>query len=161
LIDCDLRKGSVHQLLNLNCEPGLSEVLTKDLEWPVALCPTRLKNLFVIPRGKTPSNPSELLGSRKMRKILEKLKAESFDYVIIDTPPLLPFTDARLLGVQTEGVIVVVQAQRTKAGVVKRAKDFLGQAHNKFLGFVLTQVDHYTPDFYGYYYYYYHHKNNQ
>ncbi len=154
LVDCDLRNGALHKLLNLNFAPGLSDILNGGFDWPVALHPTVRKNLFVIPRGKSPANPSELLGSKKMRSILQKLKTESFTHVILDTPPLIPFTDARVLGLQTEGVILVVQAQRTKANIVQKAKELLEQAHNKFLGFILTKVDHHTPDFCGYYYYY-------
>lgn len=159
LVDCDLRNGALHKLLNVNFAPGLSDILSGDFDWPVALHPTVRKNLFVIPRGKSPANPSELLGSKKMRSVLQKLKTESFTHVILDTPPLIPFTDARVLGLQTEGVIIVVQAQRTKAHIVEKAKELLEQAHNKFLGFILTKTDHRTPDFCGYYYYY-HQKNS-
>ncbi|RKY31468.1 MAG: capsular biosynthesis protein [Candidatus Omnitrophota bacterium] len=154
LIDCDLRNGEIHKLLNLNYKPGLSEILTGDFDWSVALHRTLIRNLFIIPRGQPPSNPSELLGSKKMRLILERLKVEEFTYIILDTPPLLTFTDATILGVQTEGVVMVVEAQRTRAHIVKKAKEFLEQTHSRFLGFILTKVDHYTPDFYGYYYHY-------
>ena len=159
LVDCDLRNGLIHKLLNINCEPGLSDILTKDFEWPVSLHPTILKNLFVIPRGKAPSNPSELLGSRKMHLVIEKLKSENFTHVILDTPPLLPFTDGAILGARTEGVLLIVQANRSSAQIVRKAKEFLEQTHNKIMGFILTHTDYYTPDFYGYYHYYY--KNNQ
>lgn len=155
LIDCDLRKGSLHKLLNLDYKPGLSEILTKDFDYSVGLHPTSIKNLFLIPCGERPYHPSELLGSRKMRLLLEKLRVEPFDYIILDTPPLVPFSDATIVGTQTDGVILVVQSNRTQAPVVKRAKEFLEKTQNKLLGFVLTQVDYYTPNLYRYYYYYY------
>lgn len=156
LIDGDLRNGLIHKLLNIEVEPGLSTILSNDYEWSVALHPTRQKNLFVIPRGKSFSFSSELLSSRKMRIILEKLREEGFNYVIIDTPPLLSFADAQLITQFTDGIIIVVEANHTKAEVVEKAKELCEQAHNKILGFVLTKVDYYTPDFY---YYYYNYKN--
>ncbi len=156
LIDGDLRNGLIHKLLNIEAEPGLSTILTNDYEWSVGLHPTKKKNLFVIPRGKVSSISSELLSSRKMHIILEKLREEGFNYIIIDTPPLLSFADAQLVTQFTDGIIVVVEANYTKAEVVKKAKELCEQANNKILGFVLTKVDYYTPDFY---YYYYNYKN--
>lgn len=155
LIDGDLRKGSLHTLFNVPNEIGLSDLLANDFDYSVALTQTPVENLFLIPRGKTPRNPSELIGSRKMRFILEHLKEEPFTYVIIDTPPLTPFSDAAVMGVHTDGVILVVQANRTQREVIRKAKEFLEQTHNKLLGFVLNQVDHYASDMYGYYHYYY------
>ncbi|UCC94526.1 MAG: CpsD/CapB family tyrosine-protein kinase [Candidatus Omnitrophota bacterium] len=152
LVDCDLRRGSIHALFNVNPKPGLSDILTGKVQPQEAIVPTKIPNLFVIPGGQAPHNPSELLGSKKMRAAIEALKSESFSYIILDTPPLLPFTDAGVLGTQTDGVILVVQAQRTHAPVVKKAKELLGQAHAKLLGFVLTKADYYIPDFYSRYY---------
>jgi len=159
LIDCDLRSGAVHKFLNVDSGPGLSEVLSGGLDYGSAIRRTRLENLFVMPRGEAPSNPSELLGSKKMRNLIERLKAELISYIIIDTPPMLPFTDAGVLGAQTDGTIVVVQANRTKAEIVEKAKGLLTQARIKLLGFILTQADYYIPDMYGYYHYYRHGNN--
>ena len=154
IVDCDLRNGTVHKLLNLDASPGLSEVLTGDYDYSVALRPTNLKNLFVIPRGRPSENPAELLGSKKMCLILEQLRAEPLSYVIIDTPPIIPFADASVICSQADAVALVVQAYRTQAQVVKRAKELVQQAHGNLLGFVLTQTDYYTPELYSYKYYY-------
>ncbi|OQX85568.1 MAG: hypothetical protein B6D55_07205 [Candidatus Omnitrophica bacterium 4484_70.2] len=156
LIDGDLRNGLIHKLLNIEAEPGLSTILINDYEWTVGLHPTRKENLFVIPRGKISPISSELLSSRKMHIILEKLREENFNYIIIDTPPLLSFADAQLVTQFTDGIIIVVEANHTKAEVVKKAKELCEQANNKILGFILTKVDYYAPDFY---YYYYNYKN--
>ena len=161
LVDCDLRKGTIHKLFNLNGEYGLSDILTNDFDYSVGLQKTALDNLFVIPSGKAPENPSELIGSRRMRAFIERLRSEPFGYVIFDTPPVVHFTDAGLLGYQTDGVIMAVQSYRTNAQIVQKARDFLAHSHNKFLGFVLTQVENYNPILYGYYYSYYHRKNEE
>ena len=154
LIDCDLRNGQVHKLLNLNEGPGLSEALTSSDDHQFSIHKTNLENLFVIPRGQIPQNPSELLGSKRMRLLLEKLKTELFSYIILDTPPVIPFTDAGVLSAQTEGVILVVQAHRTKSELVQKTKELLEHSRSKLLGFILTQADYYVPNMYGYYHYY-------
>ncbi len=154
IIDADLRNGSVHKLLNIDSTPGLSDVLLKDLDYSVALHSTLIKNLFVIPSGKTPPNPAELLGSKKMRLILEELRSEPVSYILIDTPPVLPFADAGILATNTDGVLLVVQAYRTNARAVQKARELLEHAHSKLLGFVLTQSDFYDSGYYDYYYQY-------
>ena len=154
LIDCDLRNGQVHKLLNLEAGPGLSEVLTSGTDHHASIHKSQLDNLFVMPRGDIPHNPSELLGSKNMKQLLEKLKTELFTYIILDTPPVVPFTDAGVLGAQTDGVILVVQAHRTKADLVQKTKELLEHSRSKLLGFILTQADYYTPNMYGYYHYY-------
>jgi len=159
LIDGDLRNGMIHKLLNIESTPGLAEVLTSDFDYSVALHPTKIKNLFVIPRGTPPENPAELLDSKKMHLILEQLKVEPLTYVIIDTPPVINFTDASVLCPKTDAVVLVVQSYRTQEQVVRKAKDLIQQAHGKFLGFILTQTDYYIPDLYSYYYYYRYRKN--
>ena len=154
LIDADLRNGTIHKLLNVEEEPGLSTLLTGEYDWSVGLHPTLNKNLFVIPRGKISAHPCEFLGSRKMRMILERLRGEKFNYILVDTPPLLSFADAYLIAQLTDGLIIIVEAHRTKAEVVKKAKEICEEAHTKILGFILTKVDYYTPDSYYYYYNY-------
>ena len=154
IVDCDLRKGTIHELLGISSVPGMAEVLASDYDYTVALHPTKIDNLFVIPRGSPPKNPAELLDSKKMTLILEQLKTESISYVIIDTPPIITFTDASVICSKADAVALVVQAHRTQEAVVKKAKNLIQQAHGKFLGFILTQTDYYIPDLYSYYYYY-------
>ncbi|MFC1514970.1 CpsD/CapB family tyrosine-protein kinase [Candidatus Omnitrophota bacterium] len=159
LVDCDLRNGTIHKKLNLEAGPGLSDVLSGGLDHHSTLQKTNIDRLFVIPRGDIPQDPSELLGSKSMHVLLEKLKNELFSYIILDTPPVVPFTDAGVLGAQTDGVILVVQAHRTKAELVQKTKEYLENSRSKLLGFILTQSDCYTPNMYGYYHYY-RHRNN-
>ncbi|MBN2483755.1 MAG: polysaccharide biosynthesis tyrosine autokinase [Candidatus Omnitrophica bacterium] len=161
LVDCDMRKGTVHKLFNVNGEYGLSDILENDFDYSVGLQNTAVENLFVIPAGHVPENPSELIGSRKMRTFIERLRAEPYTYVIFDTPPVIHFTDVGLLGYQTDGVLMVVQSYRTHAPIVQKARDFLAHSHSRFLGFVLTQIENYNPILYGYYYNYYHRRNEE
>jgi len=165
IVDCDLRNGTVHKLLNVDPSPGLSDILNTEYDYTVALHNTAIKNLFVIPRGAAFRNPSEMLGSKKMRSVLESLKSENLTHIIIDTPPIVPFTDAQIICPQADAVMVVVQANRTQTKLVKRAKDLVQQSNGKFLGFVLTQTDYYVPDIHSYYYYHYYNRglkdNNQ
>lgn len=149
--DCDLRGGAIHQLLALNPAQGIADILVNGFAPEFAFCRTRINNLTVLPRGNIPHNPSELLGSKKMRRLLEELKPR-FDYIILDSPPIIPLTDAGILGSQADGVILIVQAQRTQARIVERAQSLLKQAHAKILGFVLTHAEYYVPKYmYRYY----------
>ena len=156
LADCDLRGGKVHKLLNLNLNPGLSEVLADGAATRAISQNSKISNLTVITRGEIPSNPSELLGSKRMRRLIEELRS-GYDYIILDSPPSIPIADAGILGAQTDGVLLVVQAQKTQAHTVRHAQELFSQARAKIIGFVLTQVDYYVP---GYYSYYYHYKNS-
>jgi len=160
LVDCDLRKGSIDTLLHIRHKPGLFDLIAGKATVHDVIHQTKINNLFVIPTGDTPLKPSELLGSRRMRMILEQLRGEKFSYIILDTPPSIPFSDAGILGSQVDGVVLVVQSQKTQASTVKKAIESLGHAHAKVLGCVLTQVEQPSPGIYGHYYYYYTSKNN-
>lgn len=140
LVDCDLRAGTVHQLLAIKSAAGLSDVLAGGVELESALYRTRIDNLTVLPRGEIPRNPSELLSSKKMRGLLEELKSK-FDYIILDSPPIMPLTDACVLSSQVDGVIFIVQAHRTPRRVVRQAQNMLEHVHAKILGFILTQTE--------------------
>jgi protein-tyrosine kinase len=160
LVDCDLRKGSVDTLLGIKHKPGLFDVIAGKATISEVIQKTVINNLFVIPTGDTPLKPSELLGSRRMKNILEQIKGEGYSYVIFDTPPALPFSDAGILGSQIDGVIMVVQSEKTQAQTVRKALESLEHSHTKVLGCVLTHAEHASPQMYGHYYYYYAGKGN-
>jgi len=146
LVDCDLRGGIVHQMLALNPAIGLSDVLVNGAAVESAFCKTRINNLTVLSRGGIPHNPSELLNSKKMKRALEELKSK-FDYIILDSPPIVPLTDACILGSQADGVIFIVRAHRTPRRVVKQAQNMLERVHAKIIGFVLTQTENQIPEY--------------
>jgi receptor protein-tyrosine kinase len=144
LVDGDLRRGRIAQFLGIKTELGLSDLLSNGNTAENAFLNVGIDNLTVLPCGKSPKNPAELLGSMKFRNLLTLLK-EKYDYVIIDSPPITPVTDAVLIGAQTDGVIIVVQAGRTQKGVVKHSVGLIKQAQAKLLGYILTNVQYHVP----------------
>ena len=153
LVDADLRRSKLHKLFQLQNRAGLTSALMQ--EEPVAdgwLLDTGVENLRVLPSGPLPPNPAELLGSQKMHKLVDRLKAEA-DIIIFDAPPILPVTDAAVLALDADGVIVVGQAGRTRRGAARKAVEGLRKVGGKILGGVLNQVRWKRSD--GYYYKYY------
>ncbi len=154
LVDCDLRKPNVHNLLGLKMEGGMSDVLMRGAELDTVFKKTRVENLTVITSGRIPSNPAELLGSHRMREMLVEFK-NRFDYVILDTPPILAITDTSILGTFVDGVVIVIQAWRTQREALARSRSLLSNVHAHVIGYILTNVEHFVPGYlsnYGYHY---------
>ena len=135
LIDSDLRKGRVARYLGIKVEFGLSDLLTNGVALEDTLLNIGINNLVVMAAGKVPHNPAELLGSNRMKDIVQALR-DKFDYIILDSPPIIPLTDPGVIGAISDGVIMVVQAGRTQRGIVKHAEDLLSQAQAKILGYI-------------------------
>lgn len=146
LIDADMRKGKVARYLGLDHKPGLSEILSGEAEPEAAFVSPDIKNLTIIPSGRVPKNPAELLSSRKMSSFLASVKTR-FDYVFIDSPPVMPLTDPCILGGMADGVILVVQAGRTQRDMVKTVEHRLQQAQAKLLGYIMTNVEYHLPHY--------------
>lgn len=144
LLDADLRKPNIHKMFNIPKEPGLVELLLGEPGADHFLTNPLLPNLYVVPAGRTPPNPSELLSSQKMRDLIESLK-NKFDYVFFDCPPIIPVTDAGVLGSHVDGVILIVRAASTGALDVERAFSLLKEAGAHPIGAVLTNVVTYIP----------------
>ncbi len=140
LVDADLRRPVQAKALGFNGKAGLTNVLVGTTDLNGALLETEVKGLQLLPSGAKPPNPSELLGSEAMASLLHELRTKA-DMVIIDTPPLLPVTDAVLLAPKVDGTILVVQAGRTQREAVLRAKQLLESVHGRILGVVLNGVD--------------------
>jgi len=157
LVDADLRRPGVHKIFGIEKEPGLSEILTGQEDIKKFIQSPRFKGLYIIPSGATPPNPSELLGSKKMKEILEVLK-ENFDYIFFDTAPIIPVTDAGVLGSLCDGVILLVKAGFTGALDVERAYSLIKEAGATPLGAILTGVVNYIPYYLYRYRYIYVHK---
>jgi len=146
LIDADMRKGKTAKYMGLHHSPGLSEILKGEVEPDSTFVSPNINNLTIIPAGKTPRNPAELLGSKKMKSLLESLKSR-FDYIFIDAPPVMPITDPCILGAITDGVIIVVQAGRTQRDMVKQVEQRLRQSHANIVGYVMTNVEYHLPGY--------------
>jgi capsular exopolysaccharide synthesis family protein len=153
LVDADLRRPSVHRFLGMYNQVGLTSLLLDDtLAVEAALLETPVVGLKMMPSGPLPPNPADLLGSEPMQRRFEQMK-ELADVIILDSPPILAVADATILGALCSGVILIVDAGRTRSQVVRRAKDALDQLNLRVIGAVLNKL---TPrGTRGYYYSYY------
>jgi capsular exopolysaccharide synthesis family protein len=138
-VDADLRRPSCHEVLGTNGGPGLTEVLTGQADPIHAVQPTRLP-FFLVPSGDKPPNPTELLGSRRMGEILGSLQ-EQYEYILIDSPPLAPVSDALVLATLVDGVVLVIDQQNTPRKQVREAVSRLERVRVQPLGFLLNRVD--------------------
>lgn len=152
LIDADLRKSSIHKLFAVSNLKGLTNVLAEDVNYRELIKPGVAKGLDVLPGGPKPPNPSELLGSQKMRDLMEQMK-EDYDVVVLDTPPVLPVTDAAILASLVDGVVLVAAYGRATFDGLTQAKVQLENVGSKILGVILNQVPQSKRG--GHYYYYY------
>jgi succinoglycan biosynthesis transport protein ExoP len=146
LIDGDLRRSRCHQIMNAEEAPGLADVLSGLHELEEAIQPTTVKGLFFLSGGLNVPNPSELLGSKKMRQVLAAV-GSSYDYVLIDSAPVLPVSDSVILSTQVDGVVIVVGSNTAKR-LVRDTCSRLLYVGAKMLGAVLNNV---TPDQQHYY----------
>lgn len=151
LIDADLRKPKVAEYLGIEGGAGLTDVLIGRARVADVMMPWGKRSLYVLPAGRIPPNPSELLGSKQMGQLLEALGRE-FDVVLCDAPPILPVTDAAVLSRTTTGAIVIVAAGKTSRHQLEGALDALGTVGAKVAGVTLTMVPTRGPDSYAYAY---------
>ena len=156
LIDCDMRNPTVHKNFKLSNKIGLSSCISMGTAIADAVQATGIENLDALTGGVIPPNPSELLGSERMQHILARAR-EEYDYVLIDTPPVLPVTDALVLGRLVDGVVLVLDSGEIKVEMAKDVKAQLVHSGANILGVVLNKVrsEHHGYG-YGYYYYYGH-----
>lgn len=147
LLDTDLRKPKVAEYLGIEGGAGLTDVLINRARVGDVMLPWGQRSLWVLPAGKVPPNPSELLGSAQMHTLLEVLERD-FDVVLCDAPPLLPVTDAAILAKATSGAIVIVASGQTNRHQLDGAMDALQTVGAKVAGLVMTMVPTRGPDAY-------------
>lgn len=162
IVDADLRKPVQHKLFKLPQKGGLTKLLletapTKSHEETLAamketIQPTSVDGLHVLTCGVIPPNPSELLGSAKMEATLESL-ADQYDYVILDSPPVLAVTDAVVLSRCADGVLLIADASKTRGTQLKQASDQLQSSNAHVIGVILNQLSPKSDGYYSYYYY--------
>ena len=152
IIDGDLRKPSLHKIFRIKNTQGLSSFLVSKSNVEEVFFKTDVNNLYVIPSGPIPPNPSELLDSQRMSLLLKKMK-EHFDVIFIDSPPLIGIVDPVIIGRHTEGTIMVVWAGKTQKRAVQKAKEELDRYRIRILGVVLNKVNLKKNNGYGYYSY--------
>jgi succinoglycan biosynthesis transport protein ExoP len=139
LLDADMRRPRLHDVLTGAQEPGLSNVLVGNTSAGDALRKTAVPNLYVLTAGRIPPNPAELLGSRAFKELLASIR-ERFDWIVIDTPPVMAVTDPNIVASLTDGVVFVIGAEMTSYRIARRALQQLEHAHAAFAGAVLNNV---------------------
>jgi succinoglycan biosynthesis transport protein ExoP len=155
LIDADMRRPGVHRGFGLENRCGLSELLSGYAQLPQTVQRLSGPDLWVMSAGSTPHNPSELLASDRMEALLAQVQHGPFDWVIIDTPPVLAVTDASILTQWVSGVAFVVGSEMTRRRLAERAIETLAAGRPRILGAVLNRVDvtrnkYYYARHYGY-----------
>jgi succinoglycan biosynthesis transport protein ExoP len=153
VIDADLRRPFCHRALRVNNERGLADLLVGQEGFDGAIQPTSIDNLSVLSCGSILPNPAELVGSQKMRQTLAELR-DLYDFILIDSPPVMPVSDAIVLSTMVDGVVYVVRAQETPHYVVKTALAQLRTEGTKILGVLLNRVDLGSAEYKDYYEYY-------
>jgi len=157
LIDADMRRPSVSRTLDIENTIGLSHLLTGQATARQAIRPSGVKNMWVMTAGVTPPNPSELLASDRMKTLIASVQKGPFDWVLIDTPPVLAVTDSVIIAPWVAGVVFVIGSEMTQRRLSERAIETLMTSRPHVLGAVLNRVDiernkYYYSRYYGYKY---------
>lgn len=137
LVECDLRRPSLHTLFGKAAEPGLTDMILGDNELP--LQKTEVDNLWLLTSGPQPPNPADLLGSGRTDEIIERLGQEA-DIILFHAPPVIAVTDATVLGSKVDGVLLVIQAGKSRRDHAQRAKEMLSKANVRIVGVTLTNA---------------------
>ncbi|MGH9430391.1 MAG: GumC family protein [Terriglobia bacterium] len=141
LVDCDMRRPAVHRSAGVENRPGFVQCLTGHVELAEALLPVPgVANFSVIPCGPIPPNPAEVLSSQLTAELLRKLRGQ-FEFVLVDSPPILSVADSRILATLTDAAILITRAHSTPYDVVRRARSLLYGAGSRILGVALNAVD--------------------
>lgn len=154
VIDVDLRRSQLHVSFGAPSTPGLTDYLTGEADEFSIIQRGVVENLFLIPGGKPVSNPTELLSSGRLKVLLDRL-TPVFDWILLDSPPAVAMSDARMLADVCDGVLLVVQAASTPFDVALKAREEFRE--NRLLGVVLNRVE--PAESYASYYYGYYHKH--
>ena len=151
IIDCDLRRPSVHFRLNISSAKGLTNFLAGNGKLEDVIQELDIPNLSALPSGPIPPNPAELLSSQKMKDMLKSLR-KTYDHIILDSPPVVNVTDPIILSTIVDGTILVIHSGKTRRDIVKRSRQELQNVKSKIFGVVLNNVDIHK-DGYDYYSY--------
>ncbi|HEX30275.1 CpsD/CapB family tyrosine-protein kinase [Candidatus Poribacteria bacterium] len=147
IIDCDMRKPSQHLLFNISRRPGLSELLVEMTDMDEACRETEMENLWLIPSGGEAKSPEQLLSSPRVSDLVRACRTY-FDFIVCDSPPVLPANDAILVGTHLDGVALVVRAYKTQRGEAKKALELLRSSGIKIFGLIANDIE--VRGYYGY-----------
>jgi capsular exopolysaccharide synthesis family protein len=140
LVDADLRKSRIHKIFSLSSEVGLASVLGQGVEVADAVQESSIADLTLLPAGPPPPDPSELLTSPRFAELLDLLR-EKYEYVVIDTPPILPVTDACVVAPRVDGVLLMIRISKHGRPLAERAKDILNGVGAKLAGIIVNAID--------------------
>lgn len=148
LVDCDLRRPTLHTLFGMSNENGLTNmILAQDLDL-LPLQPTEVPGLHLLTSGPLPPRPADILGSRRMEQVIARLRKEA-DIILFDTPPVVAVTDAAVLATRVDGVLLVLQAHKTSRDRARQARQILEKVKANIVGVVLNNAE--IEQGYGYY----------
>jgi len=154
----------VHNLFFVSRENGLSRFLTtEDVDIHDIIKPSGMENLDIITAGHVPPNPSELLSSKKMDDLFAKLR-EEYDYIIVDSPPIIAVTDALIIAKKVDHLVLVIRVNSTEREIIEQAKSLLKNIDVKVAGVVVNGIEvkkYYSGYKYYYYYYYYYYTDDE
>ena len=160
IVDADMRRPRVHKIFADGNGAGLSNFLSGNAKVEAIIQNSDIPNLFYVPSGPIPPNPSELLGSNLFKSMIN-LFMEKFDHLLIDSPPILGFADSTILSTVADGVIMVVVGGKTPKDTLIRATDALHQVNARILGVIINRVDLHRSEYSSYYYrYHYYYGDN-
>lgn len=152
LIDADMRRSTLHRKLGIQGHVGLSTVLTNATGLKDAIVQIEeVKGLFVLPAGPPPPYPAELLRSRTMKQLFETCRAE-FDFIVIDTPPVLTLTDAVVVAANADATILVMRSGQIGRQALRRSRNTLFRANANIVGLAVNAIDTHAPDYHYYHY---------
>ncbi|MEA3500518.1 MAG: polysaccharide biosynthesis tyrosine autokinase [Candidatus Marinimicrobia bacterium] len=154
LVDADMRKPVINKMFNVDRSPGLSELIIKKSTFDEAIKKTDIKNLSILPSGNIPPNPSELIGSQKMKDLVKEL-SEKYDKIFFDAPPVLAVTDPILIGKFVDGLFFVARSEITDIELIKHTLETMQSTKTPLIGGVINEVTSKSL-LYGKYYHYYH-----
>ncbi|MBC2582735.1 CpsD/CapB family tyrosine-protein kinase [Clostridium sp. DJ247] len=152
LIDCDQRKPTLHKIFLLSNQVGISDLLVGNVKFEKAVTSTKIENLDILTSGTRPPNPAELLASSKMKQFIDGLR-QNYEYIIVDTPPIVAVTDAQILSSYADGCLLVIASSEVEREAAARAKELLQKVNAKILGAVLNKLETHEKGYYYSYYY--------
>jgi capsular exopolysaccharide synthesis family protein len=149
LVDCDLRRPTLHELFDLPISPGLTNLVLEEVTDP-PLQQTGIENLWLLTSGPTPPNPADMLGTHRVDQVISSLLTKA-DFILFDAPPVMAASDAAILGAKSDGVLLVIRAGKTRRDQSQRAKELLQRAKVRVVGVALTNApkDSVMGEYYG------------
>ncbi len=148
LVDCDLRRPTLHALFDLPNDTGLTSLILAQEDAEIPLQDTGVAGLSLLASGPLPPRPADILGSRRMEAVIARLRAEA-DIVLFDTPPVIAVTDAAVLATKVDGVLLVFAAGKTSREHGRKAREILEKVKAHIVGVVLNNAE--VEEGYGYY----------